>query len=540
MQHSVLCLSDARKGAKEISEFVAAGKATGLKALALIGRGTLFGVRRFVLECHQQDILPVIGCEFLVAGPNGQATCLALVQSEVGFRRLRRLSTLVACRPAEEWFLTETVLGEADNDLAIFRGDNHASLSPERVEELAHCSPWDQSLPKLSLPHFLPPAEFVGTTEEYFRHLVQEGLAERYPVVTLEIQQRADHELNQLIAGGCADYFLIWADMLAWARSRGIPVGPGRGTAPSSLVAYALNITSFDPLAYDLVFERFYNLKVSLLPDIDVDVGAARRGEVVDYLKERWGHDKVAEVAFHPCGLILSARPLAEAFALFRDPGHGTLVPQCAFYELELYGLVKFDLLALKALDGLPQADVPLDDLATWQAFARGQTEGVFSFESPGTQERLRQVRPSNLEELSAVNALYRPGNEQEFEAYCAAPQSPAKTPEPNDPVATLLSGTRGVLVYQEQVIQILAHLMATGTAEADTMRRVLFGQDPAKVEAARAQFLEAASRNGYSTAEALPVWERLSHAARRPFIKSHSVAYSLLAYRVAFKQQYA
>ncbi|MEI8094341.1 MAG: PHP domain-containing protein [Spirochaetales bacterium] len=535
-----LCLSSVNKGSREIPPFVAAGKAHGLRALALLGKGTLFGVRRFVVTCQQHGILPLIGCEFPITGPDDPTTSLVLVHSEAGFRRLQQLSTHFARHPRSERHLTKDELGLADDDLVILRNTTSEGLSPQTVEELARRYLWEVLQPKIQLPEFLPPPGFVGTTEQYLRQLVQLGLAERFQVVTPEIQQRAEIELAGLCVRGWASYLLIWADMLAWARSQGIAVGPGRGTTPGSMVAYALKITAVDPLAHGLLFERFFNPGVSVVPDIDVDVSAARRTEVVAYLKERWGRDRVADVACHGCGVIVSAWPLSDQFASFWDPTHEGLVPQCAFQDLELHGLIKFDLLGLDALDDVPQAGVPLDDQATWNAFANGETEGVFGFESPKIRAWLRQVQPRTLDELSVVYALCRPGGDEAFSAYCDAPKSLASPDETPDPLAPILDSTRGVLVYQEQVLQIVAHLTALGVAEAETLRRVLFRQVPATLEPAKANFVEAAVTNGFAVDIALPVWERLVQAGGRPFMKSHSLAYSLLAYQVAFMRQSA
>ncbi len=474
------------------------------------------------------------------------------------------------------------------------------------------------------------------TPEEEFQRLAREGLERRLegrrlsPEERTAYQRRLDYETGVIVKMGFAGYFLIVAEFIAWARSQGIPVGPGRGSAGGSLAAWAMGVTSFDPLPHGLVFERFLNPERASLPDIDTDICERRRGEVIQHLKERYGRDCVAQIAtystlkmrgviqdagrvlgmpfaertriaghfpaftfhrklgdvlaqnpglqeearrdgrvrrlletalrleglprqvgMHAAGIVMSDGPLAERIPLMRGR-RGELVTQFDGPMVEKTGLVKFDLLGLAAMTVIQDTlesvrregtavpdpeDFPLDDPAVYRLYRRAETDGVFQMESRGMKLYLRKLLPERFSDLVALLALYRPGPLESgmAEEFIRRRHGEAPVAYPHPSLEGCLRDTCGVVLYQEQVMQIAQILGGLSLGEADLLRRAMSKKDAPAMAEARGRFLRGCAGRGLSEAEALAVFAQMETFASYGFNKAHSVAYALTSYWTAW-----
>lgn len=478
------------------------------------------------------------------------------------------------------------------------------------------------------------------TTDTYFEWVARQGFEKRRPRLEAlraagrlkhdlaAYEERLDHEIRTIQQMKFSSYFLIVWDFIRFARSRGIPVGPGRGSAAGSLVSYAMGITDIDPLQYGLLFERFLNPERISLPDIDIDFCTHRRGEVIQYVTEKYGRDHVAQIitfgtlgaragikdvgrvldmsyaevdritklvpnvlnitldealrmepalseaakdprigeviqtarrleglarnaSVHAAGVVISPVPLKELVPLYRT-AKDEIVTQFDMQGLEQLGLLKMDFLGLTTLTLIHDAlrliethrgerlvleDLPLDDPQTFQLFASGLTSGVFQFESAGMRELLRRAQPSRLEDLIALNALYRPGPIQggmmdEFiERKHGRRPVVYELPE----LKEILEETYGVIVYQEQVMQIAHKLAGYTLGEADILRRAMGKKKPEEMAAQRERFIEGAVARGYPRKKVERLFELMEQFAGYGFNKSHSAAYAYLAYITAY-----
>ena len=472
--------------------------------------------------------------------------------------------------------------------------------------------------------------------EEEFQRLAREGLERRLagrnlaPGERRAYDDRLAYETGVIVRMGFAGYFLIVAEFIAWARSRRIPVGPGRGSAGGSLAAWAMGITSFDPLPHGLVFERFLNPERASLPDIDTDICERRRGEVIRHLIERYGEGCVAQIAtfstlkmrgviqdagrvlgmpfaertrlarhfpaftfhrkladvlaqspdlqeearrdgrvrrlvetalrleglprqvgMHAAGIVMSDGPLAERIPLMRGR-HGELVTQFDGPMVEKTGLVKFDLLGLTAMTVIQDClesvraeggrvpdpeDFPLDDPAVYRLYRRAETDGVFQMESRGMKLYLRKLRPERFSDLAALLALYRPGPLESgmAEEFIRRRHGEAPVSYPHPSLEDCLKDTYGVVLYQEQVMQIAQIAGGLSLGEADLLRRAMSKKDAAAMSEARKRFLRGCAGRGLSDAEALAVFAQMETFASYGFNKAHSVAYALTSYWTAW-----
>lgn len=479
------------------------------------------------------------------------------------------------------------------------------------------------------------------TTDTYFEYVVRQGFEKRRPRLEAmraagrlkhdlaEYEERLEHEIRTIQQMKFSSYFLIVWDFIRFARAQGIPVGPGRGSAAGSLVSYALGITDIDPLQYGLLFERFLNPERISLPDIDIDFCAFRRGEVIQYVTEKYGRDHVAQIitfgtlgaragikdvgraldmsyaevdritklvpnvlnitldealrlepalaemarkdarvaevieiarrlegmarnaSVHAAGVVISPTPLKDLVPLYRT-GKDEIVTQFDMQGLEQLGLLKMDFLGLATLSLIHDAlrliethrgeklvleDLPLDDRKTYEIFSRGLTSGVFQFESAGMRDLLRRAQPSRLEDLIALNALYRPGPIQggmidEFiERKHGRRPVVYELPELKD----ILEETYGVIVYQEQVMQIAHKLAGYSLGEADMLRRAMGKKKPEEMAAQRERFIGGAVALGHPRRKVERLFDLMEQFAGYGFNKSHSAAYAYLAYVTAY-----
>ncbi len=503
-----------------------------------------------------------------------------------------------------------------DNTLAIAR--RCAIAAPTRKPLLPVC-------PKVR----------AGATEaETLRAMAEEGLALRLAAMgadaatAAKYRERLALELGIIEQMGFPGYFLIVADFIQWAKSQGIPVGPGRGSGAGSLAAWALLITDIDPIPFNLLFERFLNPERVSMPDFDIDFCQERRDEVIAYVRREYGADRVAQIitfgklqaraavrdvgrvlglpygqvnkvaeivpnnpakpiplaeaveseprlremretdeavnrlieiatqveglyrhaSTHAAGVVIGDRPLDELVPLYKDPRADMLITQYSMKHVEQAGLVKFDFLglttltiisrALNFLDGLGTpvdiAKIPLDDAKTYEMLSRAEAGGVFQLETQGFRDVLRQMRPDRFEDLIAAVALNRPGPMANIPAYCARKHGEAwESPDPS--IHDILSETYGIMVYQEQVMQIAQKMAGYSLGAADLLRRAMGKKIRAEMEAQRKIFVEGAVARGTAEEKAVEVFELMAKFADYGFNKSHAAAYALVSYQTAW-----
>jgi DNA polymerase-3 subunit alpha len=445
-------------------------------------------------------------------------------------------------------------------------------------------------------------------------------------------QERLDSELAVIKKMGFAGYFLIVADFTNYAKRQGIPVGPGRGSAAGSLVAWALRITDLDPIPYNLLFERFLNPERKSMPDIDMDFCFERRDEVIRYVREKYGEDHVAQIitfgtlkgkaaikdvgraleftfgetdkiaklypapkqgkdfpltkalemeprlrelrdkgerekqlfdhalklegllrhaSKHAAGIVIGSRPLVEDLPLFVDK-EGSVMTQFSGPHVDEIGLIKFDFLGLKTLtlvhnvvrrirEGrgaeIDVSALPLDDKATYKLIAKGDTVGVFQMESGGMRKLVTQLRPSTFEDIIAVLALFRPGplDSGMVEQFIKRKHGKEEVKYPHPRLEPILEPTYGVIVYQEQVMQIAQVLAGYTLGDADNLRRAMGKKDPVKMQKERERFIAGAQAQGIAEAKAGEIFDQMETFAMYGFNKSHSAAYALVSFQTAY-----
>jgi DNA polymerase-3 subunit alpha len=490
---------------------------------------------------------------------------------------------------------------------------------------------------KPMLPTFQVPDGYDETS--YLFELARKGLDRRFAEIAYPIDRdvyRARLEMELAVIQGCgfAGYFLIVQDFINWAKERGIPVGPGRGSGAGSLVAFALRITDLDPLPYKLLFERFLNPERVSVPDFDVDFCQNRRDEVIHYVSDKYGKDRVGQIitfgslkarsvirdvvrvrglpfaegdrlaklipegdltmnltkaleqeprlralydtdpgvkeildvslaleglhrqaGIHAAGIVIADQPLWEIVPLYRPQDEEGLVTQFAKDEAEKVGLVKFDFLGLKTLDvihealrmvnsqrepdapGLTAADIPLDDPSVYALIGRGETAGVFQLESSGFTELLRKLKPSRFEDIIAAVALYRPGplDSGMVQDYIDRKHGRSRVAYPHPALEDLLRETYGVIVYQEQVMQIAQALSGFTLGRADILRRAMGKKKPEEMQKLRGEFCEGAKQRGVEIQTAGEIFDLMEKFAGYGFNKSHSAAYALITVQTAW-----
>ena len=506
------------------------------------------------------------------------------------------------------------------------------------------------------LPNFPVPPKY--TAADYFAHIAREGLKKRLaeiearrarlrgqtgvsvprhaqaevqagdPVQHQEYWDRLEREIEIIKSMGFPGYFLVVWDFIKFAKDSGIPVGPGRGSAAGSLVAYAMRITDVDPLEYQLLFERFLNPERISMPDIDIDFCMNRRGKVIDYVRAKYGEENVAQIitfgtmaaksvvrdvgrvlghqygfvdkiskmipggpgvtladakrdspqladaiknddevrkiveigerleglsrhaGMHAAGVVITPEPVTNYVPLYRT-NRDEIVTQFDMRVVEKMGLLKMDFLGLRTLTVIDDAiksakavenvdididGMPLDDPEVFRLFQEGRTKGVFQFESGGMVDLLRKARPAQFEDLAALNALYRPGALDAGMVDEYVRRKNGKTVKYLVPVMKeVLEETYGVIVYQEQVMQIAQRVANYSLGQADLLRKAMGKKDVAVMAAERGKFVDGAVANGYDKKKANEIFDYIEPFARYGFNKSHSVAYALVAYQTAW-----
>jgi DNA polymerase-3 subunit alpha len=442
-------------------------------------------------------------------------------------------------------------------------------------------------------------------------------------------RQRLEFELGVIEQMGFPGYFLIVADFIQWAKGQGIPVGPGRGSGAGSVAAWSLTITDLDPLRWGLLFERFLNPERVSMPDFDIDFCEARRDEVIRYVQQKYGSDRVAQIitfgtlkaravlrdvgrvlqmpygqvdrlckmvpnnptnpvtlqqaidrdpmfqhlrdedpsvarlidvaqkleglyrhaSTHAAGVVIGDRPLDELVPLYRDPRAALPATQFNMKYVEQAGLVKFDFLGLKTLtvltlacDLLKQrgveldlAAIPLDDRKTYEMLGRAEATGIFQLEGSGMRDVLRKLKPDRFEDIIAVVALYRPGPMDNIPRYIACKHGEEEPDYLYPTLEGILKETFGIMIYQEQVIQIAQTLSGYSLGGADLLRRAMGKKIKAEMDAQRKTFIDGAVARGVPPAKAAQIFEQVDKFAGYGFNKSHAAAYALVAYQTAW-----
>jgi DNA polymerase-3 subunit alpha len=520
-----------------------------------------------------------------------------------------------------------------------------AALFPQAPEALrntvkiaAKCD-FDFPSGEYFLPHFTPPGgEELG---DYFEKIVRQGFEEKLKHLRPRMEKgelpsledylrRLDREIQLVQQMGFEGYFLIVWDLIKAARSSGIPVGPGRGSAAGSLLAFSLGITAIDPLEYDLLFERFLNPERISLPDIDIDFCGRRREEVIAYVTQRYGQENVCQIitfgtmagrqavrdvgrtlevplpevdkiakmipqmgpdasiegalrtipqlkqlrdqntkianlltiaqklegqvrhpSIHAAGIVITPKPLVEFVPLYKS-AKGEITTQFPMQDIETIGLLKMDILGLRNLtviqDTIEQVkeglgtdidmdEIPLDDSATFRLFQAGNTDGVFQFESHGMKELLRNYKPEAFRDLIALNALYRPGPLKSgmTDEFVKLKNHPDRIQYEFPELEPILKETRGIIVYQEQVMRIATELADFTMAEADILRKAMGKKKTSVMKAQKQNFVKGAREKGIPSARANKIFDQINYFAGYGFNKSHSAAYAYLAYQTAY-----
>jgi DNA polymerase-3 subunit alpha len=482
------------------------------------------------------------------------------------------------------------------------------------------------------LPSF-PTGDGRNEAEE-LEHQAREGLKMRLEGLTLsapeeEYWKRLDFELGIIKKMGFPGYFLIVSDFIKWGKAHGIPVGPGRGSGAGSLVAWVLTITDLDPLRFGLLFERFLNPERVSMPDFDVDFCQERREEVISYVQEKYGRDRVAQIitfgslqaravlrdvgrvmqlplglvdrlckmvpnnpaapvtlaqaidleprlkqaknedanvsacldvalqleglfrnaSTHAAGVVIGDRPLTQLTPLYKDPRSDLPATQFNMKWVESAGLVKFDFLGLKTLTVLDRAvkhlkkrgfeidlgKLPFDDTKTYELLASGQTVGVFQLESQGMRDTLRKMRCGSIEEITALISLYRPGPMDNIDTFvdCKFGRKPVDTLHPS--LEAVLKETYGVIVYQEQVMQIAQILAGYSLGEADLLRRAMGKKKKEEMDLQKIRFVSGAKDKGVPEEQSGSIFELVAKFAGYGFNKSHAAAYAFISYQTAW-----
>ncbi|HEY2828528.1 MAG TPA: DNA polymerase III subunit alpha, partial [Thermoanaerobaculia bacterium] len=524
----------------------------------------------------------------------------------------------------------------ADEMERIFRAYPQAIANTGKIAERIHMSldVKGHHLPKFPVP---PGKDLAG----YFEEVVRAGLKRRLDAMAplfaakrkkhepQEYFDRLDREIEIIKRMGFPGYFLVVWDFIKYAKDNGIPVGPGRGSAAGSLVAYSMGITDVDPLEYDLLFERFLNPERISMPDIDVDFCMNRRGRVIEYVREKYGQENVAQIitfgtmaaksvvrdvgrvlgqpyafvdkiaktipggpgvtledaqkdspalveamkndaevakiieigtrleglsrhaGMHAAGVVITPEPVTNYVPLYRTT-RDEIVTQFDMNVVEKMGLLKMDFLGLRTLTVIDDAvksieqesgehvdvdAIPLDEPEVYRLFQEGRTKGVFQFESGGMVDLLRKSRPTKFEDLAALNALYRPGalDAGMVDEYVRRKNGTSKAKYLVPAMKDILEETYGVIVYQEQVMQIAQNVAGYSLGQADLLRKAMGKKNAEIMAAERDKFVPAAVANGHDKKKANEIFDYIEPFARYGFNKSHSVAYALVAYQTAW-----
>ena len=527
-------------------------------------------------------------------------------------------------------FQTDEFYLKSEEELRkLFPGCEEAFENTERIAQRCNL---EFTFHEYHLPSFPVPEGY--TNEAYFRKLCEDGFWQRYPDAPQSYRERLEYEISVISRMGYVNYYLIVWDFIRYAKEQGIPVGPGRGSGAASIAAYCLHITEVDPMKYALIFERFLNPERVSMPDFDTDFCQERRGEVIDYVMEKYGADHVAQIATfgtmaargairdvgralnftyaetdvvaklvpstplhislkealcvspklkemydadervktlidtamslegmprntstHAAGVVITADPVHTYVPLSRNDD--TTVTQYTMTTIEELGLLKMDFLGLRNLTVIEDAQrqiqmmepefdidkVPDDDPETFAMLAEGKTQGVFQLESAGITGVCINMKPTSIEDMTAIVALYRPGPMDSIPTFIANKQDPRKITYKTPLLEPILKVTYGCIVYQEQVIEIFRSLGGYTMGQADNIRRAISKKKMKVIDAERAVFVYGDKEQGIPGAVAKGVPEQVAQSiydeivdfANYAFNKAHAVCYAVVSYQTAY-----
>ncbi len=522
----------------------------------------------------------------------------------------------------------------------MFKKFAHVPGAAERTAEIAErCNVEIDLIPPYGhgtylLPEF--PKPDGKSANAYLRELIEERLPKKFPPEkqTPEMRQRLEYETQVIEKTGFADYFLIVQDLIHWAKTHGIAVGPGRGSAAGSLVSYVLDITNLNPLTYNLLFERFLNPERISMPDIDIDFSDVRRDEVLAYAREKYGEDRVARIitfgtmaaraairdagramgyayafcdqiaklipfnptqgmkegwldecltnvvelkalydanpdakklidtarhlegvarhaSVHACGTVIAKDPLSELVPLqFAPQDKDITITQFEMHAVEDLGLLKIDFLGLRNLTIIEETvrlvkelknetvnvdALPLDDKKTYELLQRTDTTGVFQFESSGMRRYMKEIRPTDFEDLIALVALFRPGPMDLIPSYIKRKHGKERVVYLHPKLEPILKNTYGIGIYQEQMMQIARDLAGYTLPEADTLRKAIGKKIKALLDEQEIKLVGGMVKNGIPERVAKQIWELFPPFARYGFNRSHAACYALIGYQTAY-----
>ena len=527
--------------------------------------------------------------------------------------------------------------------------ENTKKIADKVTEEVFNLTPKGDPIRDDSLiPKYVP--DDGSTSKEYLKRLAEDGLRKRYKEITPEIRERFDYEFDVISSMGFCDYYLIVWDFINYARSVGIPVGAGRGSGVSSIVAYSVGITDVEPLKYQLIFERFLNRERVSMPDFDVDISDARRGEVVEYVRNKYGSKRVAQIvtfgtlaakqaikdvarvyripysesdkvtklmdgkstirqslgfdllkdgtnvgvpelveiyntddqlrkiidmaikveglprntSMHAAGVVICEKPIMENVPLQRN--EEDITTQFDMIEVEALGMLKMDFLGLRTLTDVQMAcqyvkenhgidldfhELGYEDQGAYDLIGSGETDGVFQLESPGMKRFMRDLKPSTFEDIIAGISLYRPGPMDSIPDYIKNKHNPDTVTYDHPLLEPILKNSYGILVYQEQVMQICQSLGGFTLGHADVVRKAMGKKKVEIMEAQKTIFVygginentgqpvDGAIKRGVPEEVAIKIYDNMKPFARYAFNKSHAAAYAVLAYQTAYLKKY-
>ncbi len=519
----------------------------------------------------------------------------------------------------QEWFKTREEMAELFSDLPQALSNTQEIVDKVETYDLNH----DPIMPDFPLPD-----EF-DNPDDYLRHLTYKGAEERYKTITDDLKERIDYELGVIKRMGFPGYFLIVQDFLNAARRMNVSVGPGRGSAAGSVVAYCIRITDVDPIKYGLLFERFLNPDRISMPDIDIDFDEDGREEVLKYVVEKYGKDKVAHIitfgtmaakmairdvarieklplpeadrlaklvperpgttlnraykevkelgdvksrgtdlaqrvlkyaetlegsirhtGLHACGIIIGKDNLVNHIPICKSKDTEFWVTQFDGKHVEDVGMLKMDFLGLKTLSIIKDAieliklskghdididKIPLDDTETFELYSRGETTGLFQFESDGMKRYLRELKPNRFEDLIAMNALYRPGPMEYIPRFINRKHGKEQIKFDLPVMEKLLKDTYGITVYQEQVMLLSQEMAGFSGGQADSLRKAMGKKKRRMMDELKEKFLEGCTSKGINEKIADKVWRDWEAFAEYAFNKSHSTCYALVSYQTGW-----
>lgn len=526
-----------------------------------------------------------------------------------------------------------------DDDRLTLKADDFSMRSPEQMIEffkdlpgaventvkIAERCDIELELNQILLPSFSVPNGL--TANQHLEKLINEKLSERYPSPDKIVLDRLKYELGVIEKTKFADYFLIVADFVNWAKDHGIVVGPGRGSAAGSIISYILNITDIDPLKYDLLFERFLNPERISMPDIDLDFADNRRDEVLAYVRQKYGEDKVAQIitfgtmaaraairdagramnlpysfcdhiaklipfnfkleeaiknvkelndlyqkdadakkvldaakklegvarhaSVHACGVVISKEPLINFAPLQRAPQNPDIViTQFEMRAVEDLGLLKMDFLGLKNLTIIEETIrlikemrdeeinislIPLNDKKTFELLQKAETVSVFQLESDGMRRYLKELKPTEFEDIIAMVSLYRPGPMELIPQYIKRKHGREKISYLHPKLEKILKNTYGIGIYQEQMMEIARDLAGFTLAEADTLRKAIGKKIKKLLDSQKEKLINGMIKNGIAQKTAEVIWELFPPFAKYGFNRSHAACYALIGYQTAY-----